>query len=119
MRRKKLKIWKTFLPFIFVFILVHFLKDLTQDILRISTPLDLLGDAKEDLSFLPNSLQDIYLYGLGGLSVVAEIFLLVAIPKVWKEKEFTKLDKGILIAAVFLITFFMTATLLDPRYNLI
>lgn len=113
-----IRVWKTVLPFIFIFILIHFLKDLTQDILKISTPLDSLGDAKEDLSLLPKSFQNLYLYGLGGFSIIAEVFLLIAIPRVWKKKEFTKLDKWILAAVVFLITFFITATLLDPRYNL-
>ena len=118
MRRNGLKIWKTLLPFIFIFVLVHFLKDLAQDILKISTPLDLFGDAKEDLSFLPKSLQNVYLYGLGGFSIIAEVFLLIAIPKAWKKKEFAKLDKWILASVIFLAIFFITATLLDPRYNI-
>lgn len=112
-----IKIWKTFLPFIFVFILVHFLKDLTQDILKVSTPLDLLGDAREDLSFLPKPFQNVYLYGLGGLSIIAEVFLLMAIPKIWKNKESTKLDKWVLVSVIFLVVFFIIATLLDPRFN--
>ena len=62
-------------------------------------------------------LQNIYYYGLGGLSIIAEIFLLVAIPKAWSRKEFTILDKWILIALIFLIVFFVTATLLDPKYQ--
>lgn len=111
------KIWKIFLSFIFIFILIHFLKDLTQDILKISTPLDWLGDAKEDLSFLPKPVQTVYLYGLGGFSILAEVFLLIVIPKVWRRKEFSKLNQWILVMVIFLITFFITATLLDPRFN--
>lgn len=109
-------IWKKSLPLVFILILVHFLKDLTQDILKIATPLDLLGDAKEDLSQLPQPLQKVYLYGLGGLSIIAEVFLLVAIPKVWKVKEYSRLDKLIFILIVFLIVFFVTTIVLDPRY---
>lgn len=111
------KIWRFFLPLLFIFVLIHFLKDLTQDILKISTPLDLFGDVREDLSFLPRPLQNIYLYGLGGLSIIAEVFLLITIPKVWKRKEFTKLDRWILIVVAFLMVFFITATILDPRFN--
>lgn len=115
---KLLKVWRIALFPIFIFVLAHFLKDLTQDILKISTPLDLLGDAKEDLSCLSKSLQSVYLYGLGGLSIVAEIFLLITIPKIWKRKEFTKLDNLVLIVIVSLIAFFILATILDPRYGI-
>jgi len=113
-----IRIWKKLLPLFFVFVLVHFLKDLTQDIFKIATPLDLLGDAKEDLSQLPPSIQKMYMFGLGGLSIAAEVFLLVTIPKVWKITEFTKLDKSILVIFFLLILFFITAIILDPRYNI-
>ena len=50
------KIWKVLLPFIYLFVLIHFTKDITQDILKISSPLDIFGDAQEDISFLPKFL---------------------------------------------------------------
>jgi|SRR3989344_634078 len=109
------KFWKLSLYPIFLFVFVHFLKDVTQDILQIATPLDLLGDIKEDLSFLPIPIRSIYVYGLGGLSVIVELFLIIAIPKVWKQKVFTKLDRLILASVLFLLIFFVTAIVLDPR----
>jgi|SRR3989344_4510542 len=113
-----IKIWRWLIIIIFIFAVVHFLKDLTQDILKISTPIDLLGDVKEDISFLPQPLQYVYIYGLGGLSIVAEFFLIVAIPKVWRKKELMLLDIWILASVIFLILFFVTAISLDPRYNI-
>jgi len=112
--RKLFKIWRAFLPFLFVFVLVHLLKDITQDILRVKSPLDIFGDAKEDLSDLPVVGQKLYLYGLGGLSVLAEMFLLISIPIIRKRSGFSKLEKVAVVATIFLLTFFTTAILLDP-----
>jgi len=115
-KKKLFKIWRFILPFLFIFFLIHFLKDITQDILKITTPLDIFGDAKEDLSFLSPTLQNIFLYGLGGLSFLAEIFLLISIPVVLKRKKFSKLEKVVFITIVLLVLFFIICTLLDPRY---
>ena len=87
MKNKLFRIWRFLLPFLFIFFLIHFLKDITQDILRINTPLNIFGDIKENLSFLPSSLQNVYLYGLGGLSFIAEAFILYAIPTILKRKD--------------------------------
>ena len=108
------KIWRIFLPFLFLFVLIHFLKDITQDILGIKTPLDVFGDIKEDLSGQPTIIQNLYFYGLGGLSFFAEGFMIVAIPFAWKRGKFSKLDKYIVAATIFLLLFFMTAIMLDP-----
>src|SRR3990167_6058668 len=108
-----IRIWKNILPFVFIIIFVHLLKDITQDILKIGTPLDLLGDAREDLTLWSRPFQMAYLYGLGGLSIIAEVFLLFSIPKVWKDTKFNKLDTYILAILVLLILFFITAILLD------
>lgn len=94
------------------------MKDITQDVLKIQTPLDVFGDAKEDLSGLPIIAQSLYLYGLGGLSFITEAFLLVSIPIVWKRKRFSRLEKYVVMAIVFLLLFFLVATILDPRYKL-
>jgi len=114
---KLLKAWRYFLPILFLFVLVHFAKDITQDILKISTPLDIFGDAKEDLSGLSTITKNLYLYGLGGLSFIVEIFLLVSIPVVLKRKRYTKLEKYVTIATIFLLLFFVVATILDPRFR--
>jgi hypothetical protein len=87
MKTTSFKIWRKSLPFLFIFILIHFLKDITQDILRISTPLDIFGDVKESISFLSKPVQLIFYYGLGGFSFVVEVFLLIAIPKIVRRKE--------------------------------
>lgn len=55
-----LLIWRKILPVIFILVLVHFLKDITQDILHIATQLDRLGDVKEDLSGFPPVIQTLY-----------------------------------------------------------
>lgn len=112
------KTWRFLLLPLFIFFLVHFIKDITQDILVIKTPLDIFGDAKEDLSFLPSTLQKIYLYGLGGLSFVAETFILYAIPTILRRREsnISRLEKWLMISIAFLFIFFATAILLDPRF---
>lgn len=115
---KLFKIWRFILPFLFLFVLLHFLKDITQDILGTPTPLDLLGDVKEDVSFLPNNLKNVYFYGFGVLSFLAEGFLLVSIPLIWKRNAISKLEKYSIAATVYLFIFFATAILLDPRYRL-
>src|SRR3989344_1888745 len=100
------KLWRKFLlPLIFVFVLIHFAKDITQDILRISSPLDVFGDAKEDISFLPKSLQLVFWYGLGGFSFIVEAFLLVAIPKVMKTNDLTRLGKWVIAGVLYLLIF--------------
>lgn len=111
------KVWRQILPFLYVFVLVHFLKDITQDILKISTPLDLLGDVKEDLSRFPIFIQNLFvLLGIG--SFISEVFLLVSIPVVMKRKETTTLEKVILVVIMALLLFFLVATLLDPRFRI-
>jgi hypothetical protein len=118
MKNKLLKVWRFLLPFFFVFFLIHLLKDITQDILMIKTPLDIFGDAKEDLSFLSPAFQKIYLYGLGSLSFITEVFILYAIPTVLRKKEnkISELEKWLIASIVFLAIFFIIATLLDPRF---
>lgn len=113
-----LKIWQKLLVVIFIFVIVHLAKDITQDILHIATPLDIFGDVKEDISFLSDTFQKIYLYGLGGFSFLAELILVISIPKVWKEEKLSKTGKLVVFLVLFLLVFFVTATLLDPRFKL-
>jgi membrane-associated protease RseP (regulator of RpoE activity) len=115
--KKLFRVWRIFLPILFFFVSIHFLKDITQDILRIQTPLDIFGDAKEDLSSLSTTSQNLYLYGLGGLSFLAEAFLLISIPIIRKRKNFSELEKVVVIATGFLLLFFLIAITLDPRYK--
>jgi len=112
------KLWRKLLPFVFIFILVHFLKDITQDILKIPTPLDYLGDVKEDLSSFPVLFQNIFML-FGVASFIAEAFLLVAIPVAIIRREITSLDRIIFLTFLALVAFFLLATLLDPRFSLL
>lgn len=111
MKARLFRLWRFLLPFFFIFFLIHFLKDITQDILVIRTPLDILGDVKEDLSFLPPISQKIYLYGLRGLSFITEAFILYTIPVVWKKKEarISMLEKWLIAAVLYLFLFFAIA----------
>jgi len=116
LRVKVYKLWRTLLPFLYVVVLIHFLKDITQDILKISTPLDLLGDVKEDISIFPIFFQNLFI-SLGIGSFIAEFFLLVAIPVVIRRREASLLEKTIFIIFLCLGVYFLAATLLDPRFR--
>lgn len=117
MQKKKVyRIWRFFLPFIFVLSLIHLLKDITQDILKIPTWLDVLGDVKEDISSFPLLFQKLF-FILGICSVAGEVFLLTAIPLALKSKKISRVDYAIGIVVVSLLVFFALATLLDPRYK--
>jgi len=108
---------RLFLLFVFVVILIHFFKDITQDLLKVPTVLDNLGDVKEDLSSLPLLIQNL-VDGLGYLSFITEAFLLIAIPLSLKNNQNSKLKVTILVSIIFLMTYFVFITFLDPRYNL-
>lgn len=111
------KIWLFFLPVVFLIVFVHFLKDITQDILKIPTFLDLLGNVNEDLSLFPPPIRQI-ITTLGLVSFVIEAFLIVTIPKVIKNKENSKLEKYVIGTLLFLIIYFISVTLMDPHYHL-
>ena len=105
---------QTILVVIWLVIAVHFLKDVTQDILKIPTFLDKLGDLKEDLSSFPKYIQSAFHY-LAISSFIAEAFLLVAIPPTIKKKAVTKLEKSIYVVATLLLLYFGTIALLSPN----
>lgn len=109
---KKFLLW-----LIFVAILIHFLKDITQDILQISTPLDIFGNVKEDLSGFPQIIK-IGFFILGIISFLSEIFLLISIPFVNLYKTGHKLEKFVWLNTCFILVFFISAILLDPRYSI-
>lgn len=117
MRKYLRKIWQFSLLVIFLVIFVHFLKDITQDILKVPTFLDLLGNVNEDLSVFPLIVRQIII-AFGLVSFVLEAFLIIAIPKVIKNKENSKLEKFVIASVLFLIIYFISVTLMDPRYHL-
>src|SRR3989338_1323428 len=110
------KVSKKLLFCVFIFVVIHFLKDITQDILKVPTILDIFGNANEDLSRFPRAIQVIFTV-FGYLSFFAEIFLIVAIPLVLGKNRHLKLEKAVWVVTVLLVLFFITATLLDPRYS--
>ena len=112
------RIWRTSLPFIFIVILVHFIKDITQDILKIPSPLDLLGDVQEDLSIFPIYARSIFV-GLGISSFFAEAFLLISIPLLMKKNIPRVLEKVVWVILAILFLYFVIATLLDPRFKIV
>lgn len=115
MKRIRLfKLWRLFLPFLFIIFLIHFLKDITQDIFKIKTPLDILGNVNEDLRLLPKSIQNTF-YFVGVGSFLGEIFLLFTIPVILKRKYFSKLEFVIIIIIVLILLYFFTSIVLDPK----
>ncbi len=102
---------------IFVIVGIHFLKDITQDVLKIASPLDLLGNANEDISSFPEIVRQGYIiFGYG--SFLAEIFLVIAIPIVNLGKNKAKLEKFVWGVILFLFLFLLSAVLLDPKFRI-
>ena len=109
---KKIILW-----IIFVIVGIHFLKDITQDVLKIASPLDLLGNANEDISSFPEIVRQGYIiFGYG--SFLAEIFLVIAIPIVNLGKNKAKLEKFVWGVILFLFLFLLSAVLLDPKFRI-
>jgi hypothetical protein len=105
------KIWRFFLPFIFVFVLIHFIKDITQDILQIETVLDIFGNACEDISGFSNLLKMLWVWA-GVNSFLLEFFLLISLPLLIRNKTFSKLELYSIIATVLLLLFLIISILL-------
>ena len=97
-------------------VILHFLKDITQDILRIPTPLDLLGDVREDLSLFPGYVQLVFVV-IGITSFIIEGFLLITIPYVLRTRVITKLEKIVIITLIGLGVYFLMVTMFDPRFK--
>lgn len=109
------KVRSFLLSLIWVITLIHFLKDITQDILRIPTILDVFGNIQEDVSWLPIWTQYL-VYGAGISSFLAEIFLLISIPIVNNREEKSSLEKWVAGVVIFMLIYFPLVILLDPRY---
>lgn len=96
------KIWKFSLALIFLVILIHFLKDITQDIFGLVTILDKFGNIEEDISYFPTWLTWLYHWAWVN-AFFAEIAIIVTIPLKVKEKIFTKKDLIIAACLAYLI----------------
>jgi hypothetical protein len=110
-----MRFWRKILPILWVVVFIHFLKDITQDILQITTFLDWFGNIQEDLSGLPFLVRD-FIIASGYLSFFGEIFLLVAIPIVKKRNSFSKLEAWIIGVLIFMLIYFPIVLFLDPRF---
>ncbi len=95
-------LWKQVLILLGIFLVLHFLKDITQDVLKIQTPLDYMGDIKEDASSLPSWLQAIY-FALWILATIVQPLMVYFIFKTWKHNTFNRNDKII----VYLLCYFL------------
>jgi hypothetical protein len=108
------KVRQYILTLIWIIVLTHFLKDITQDILKIPTFLDTFGNIQEDVSWLPIWTQHL-IFGAGISSFLAEIFLLISIPIVKNRKKKSSLEKWVVGAIIFMFVYFPIVFLLDPR----
>jgi hypothetical protein len=106
------------LSLIWVITLIHFLKDITQDILKIPTILDVFGNIQEDLSHLPHWLQ-LFIFSAGVGSFLAEIFLLISIPLIKCRRETSTLEKWVAGVVIFMLIYFPIVILLDPRFKIV
>lgn len=79
------KKYSLLLGIIWILILLHFLKDLTQDIFEINTILDTLGNITEDLSKFPEWLIWLYHWAMVN-TVLCEMYLIYIIPKYFLRK---------------------------------
>lgn len=80
MIRQNSKYKKIILGCIFFIVLVHFLKDITQDLIGVSTVLDNLGNIEEDITAFPLWLEYLYHWAMVN-TVIGEAVLIVLIPK--------------------------------------
>lgn len=110
-RTKLHLIWKVFLIPIFFVVLLHFIKDITQDILGINTILDVLGNINEDISRFPEWLLWFYHWAWINAFFI-NLLLILIIPKKFVEKNFSKLDKLIVVGLLYLISMTVIAFLL-------
>ncbi|PJE63073.1 hypothetical protein COU88_01520 [Candidatus Roizmanbacteria bacterium CG10_big_fil_rev_8_21_14_0_10_39_6] len=109
------KIRSFLLSLIWVITLIHFLKDIAQDILRIPTILDVFGNIQEDICRLPYWIQ-LLIFSAGVGSFLAEIFLLISIPIIKHRKETSTLEKWVVGVVIFMLIYFPVVIILDPRY---
>ena len=102
MKQLNLKlVWKIFTLIISVILFFHFLKDITQDLFNVNTPLDLMDNIQEDTAKLPRFLIPIY-WLMWGIATIAQPIIGYLTYKNWKSVDFNKSDLIIL----GLITFF-------------
>ncbi len=106
---------KITIKIIFIVVLIHFIKDITQDILHIPSIFDFLGNINENLSSLNPIITKTILF-LGYLSFFVEITILIVIPIILKNNfQNRKLTKFLLGIVLYLVIYFLSVSFLDPN----
>ena len=82
--------------------------------MNISTPLDYLGDVKEDLTRFPEFVRNLFIV-FGYLSFILEIILIFAIPIFLRNISKLFLSRLILVMVLILSIYFIAVILLDPN----
>jgi len=96
------KPWKIFTLTISVVLLIHFLKDITQDLIGINTFLDVMGNIQEDTTRLPAFLIPIY-WTLWIIATIAQPIVGYLTLRNWKSHDFNKYDLAIFALALFFL----------------
>lgn len=96
------KPWKIFTLTISVVLFVHFLKDITQDLLGINTLLDVVGNIQEDATRLPMFLTPVY-WLLWIIATIAQPVIGYLTLRNWKSHDFNKYDWIIFALASFFL----------------
>jgi|GEM_PF-3829127 membrane-associated PAP2 superfamily phosphatase len=96
------KPWKIFTLTISVVLFVHFLKDITQDLLGINTLFDVMGNIQEDATRLPMFLTPVY-WLLWIIATIAQPIIGYLTLRNWKSHDFNKYDWIIFTLALFFL----------------
>lgn len=92
-------VWKTFLVLIGCFFFLHFLKDITQDILNIPTLLDKMGNIVENPTNLPAWLQYVYHWGWVNTTLSQPVITYLSFKNL-KNRKFNRYDKYLILLLV-------------------
>lgn len=108
----KNKYTRILLLIVWIIVLVHFLKDVTQDLFGLVTILDNLGNIEEDISSFPLWLEYLYHWAMVN-TVIGEIILIMLIPK-YIFKAISSLEKRLIIGfLIYIPVMFFIAYLLS------
>ncbi len=103
--------WKIITLVISSVLLLHFLKDITQDLLGIKTILDVMGNIQEDTTRLPKFLIPLY-WSLWVMATLAQPVVGYLTYKNWKNRDFNKYDLVTLILILFFCLMILWAYIL-------
>ena len=102
------KPWKIFTLTISVVLFIHFLKDITQDLLGINTLLDVMGNIQEDTTRLPSFLTPIY-WLLWIIATIAQPIIGYLTLRNCKNHDFNKYDIAIFAMVLFFLLMILWA----------